>query len=380
MEFVSVNNNATHHNRRSPINSLVSDGKRLGDMLFPVSYISPLEGYLSSAEFDSVLLLAGISNADVIGVDAKITGLQFEKVLQISAERYQYDYPLSLFIGKRFNIAIHGILGLAILASASIGEAIVLGKQYIHLVMPAVVIDTHLEKNQMTINLKPNVALRWGENVLIEVSMCVLKSFLEQCQTAIPIEEVSFSHQCSSKLEDYQTHFSCPVVFGNDKNQMTVKFNEADYQRPMKQSDVHTANLLIEQLKLQDQSQLKSKPWLAKTEAYCQKNIFRIAAVSKQEVADDLHITTRTLTRKLLKEGCSFQSIVDALIQQSASHFLINTDLGTQQIADRLGFSSQKVFSRTFKRVSGLSPTVYRRQTPPKGDAGGSQSTGQKVW
>lgn len=338
-------------------------------MMFPISYISPLEGYLPSDEFARVLELAGISNLDLRGNDAKINGLQFEKVLQLSEERYHDRYPLSLFIGKRFNIATHGILGLAILASASIGEAIVLGNQYVHLVMPAVVIDTHLENNQMIINLKPSVALRWGEEILLEVSMCVIKSFLEQCQIEIPIEEVSFSHQCSGELEHYQTYFSCPVVFGNGKNQMTVNFDDADFQRPMKQSDVHTANLLIEQLKRQDESQLKSKPWFAKTEAYCQKNLARIAAVSKQEVADDLHITTRTLTRKLQKEGESFQGIVDGLIQQSASHFLMHTDLGTQQIADRLGFSSQKVFSRTFKRVSGLSPTGYRRQTPFSNDA-----------
>ena len=74
-----------------------------------------------------------------------------------------------------------------------------------------------------------------------------------------------------------------------------------------------------------------------------------------------LHTSPRTLTRKLQLEDQSFSKIVDTIIKESAEHFLLNTDLSVQEVANKLGFTSQKVFSRTFKRLGGLSPVDFRK-------------------
>jgi len=45
---------------------------------------------------------------------------------------------------------------------------------------------------------------------------------------------------------------------------------------------------------------------------------------------------------------------------EAARAMLSSTNLRVQEIADKLGYENQFGFARAFKRVSGMSPTLYR--------------------
>ncbi|MFP6762480.1 MAG: DNA-binding transcriptional regulator [Planctomycetaceae bacterium] len=52
-----------------------------------------------------------------------------------------------------------------------------------------------------------------------------------------------------------------------------------------------------------------------------------------------------------------------------ARHLLLETELAMSQIASACGFSRQEVFTRTFGRETGLTPTAYRKQVRVDGKA-----------
>ena len=53
---------------------------------------------------------------------------------------------------------------------------------------------------------------------------------------------------------------------------------------------------------------------------------------------------------------------------EAARAMLSSTKLGIGAISDKLGFASQFGFSRAFKSIAGISPSVYRAKCLQKAD------------
>jgi AraC-like DNA-binding protein len=83
---------------------------------------------------------------------------------------------------------------------------------------------------------------------------------------------------------------------------------------------------------------------------------------SAEDVADTLHMSTRTLQRRLDDEGTRFTDVLDAVRQRVARDLLLDRALSLAEIAYRIGFSDLATFSRAFKRWSGLPPGAFRRR------------------
>jgi AraC-like DNA-binding protein len=84
------------------------------------------------------------------------------------------------------------------------------------------------------------------------------------------------------------------------------------------------------------------------------------AAFSLQTTARMLHMTPRTLHRRLQDEGTSYQAIVDQVRHRLALHLLRNSPISVQDIAYRLGYTEPANFRRAFKRWEGVAPQVAR--------------------
>lgn len=81
-----------------------------------------------------------------------------------------------------------------------------------------------------------------------------------------------------------------------------------------------------------------------------------------QRVANNLHITSRHLTRLFSKYGHqSFVHYVQEQRVQKAKSLLLNSDLQIKQIATMCGFESVHYFTRVFTAKLGVSPARFRR-------------------
>lgn len=86
-----------------------------------------------------------------------------------------------------------------------------------------------------------------------------------------------------------------------------------------------------------------------------------LSSISMDAVATKLHITSRTLRRKLVEEGTSFKSLKNAIRRDAAIHYLSQPSIPLSQIARKIGFSESAAFSRAFKHWTGVSPSTYRK-------------------
>ncbi|GAK84161.1 transcriptional regulator AraC family [Vibrio ponticus] len=81
-----------------------------------------------------------------------------------------------------------------------------------------------------------------------------------------------------------------------------------------------------------------------------------VNTISLESVAAELHISPRTLNRRLQQEGVSFRRLYDKYRLEQSLKMLNQDNLSVTYIAHELGFSDSSAFSRAFKRWTGESP------------------------
>ena len=78
------------------------------------------------------------------------------------------------------------------------------------------------------------------------------------------------------------------------------------------------------------------------------------------EVAASLHLTPRTLIRRLRSLGTSYREATDEFLSARARELLGNDQMKIKQVAAILGFDSPANFGKAFKRWYGVSPGNFR--------------------
>jgi AraC-like DNA-binding protein len=84
-------------------------------------------------------------------------------------------------------------------------------------------------------------------------------------------------------------------------------------------------------------------------------------AASAREVARGLGLSVRSLQRALAERGLTFSGEVDAAREVRALSLLRRPQLTVAEVAFMLGYADSRVFHRSFRRWTGLTPTEYRR-------------------
>lgn len=112
---------------------------------------------------------------------------------------------------------------------------------------------------------------------------------------------------------------------------------------------------------------LSEKPTLVEWHTSFTDNVFEVLKPYVRErdltidyAAELLDYSVRTLQRKLTKEKTSFRKIKDNLVFSVACE-LIEEGHSLTYVSNQLGYANLAHFSRAFKRISGLTPNVYKQ-------------------
>ena len=81
-----------------------------------------------------------------------------------------------------------------------------------------------------------------------------------------------------------------------------------------------------------------------------------------EDIADALHVSPRTLQRRLQDEGSSFQRVLEEARHHLARHYLNNSFLELNEAAYLLGYNDANSFVRAFRTWEGMPPARWREQ------------------
>lgn len=84
--------------------------------------------------------------------------------------------------------------------------------------------------------------------------------------------------------------------------------------------------------------------------------------LSLRDVAVRMCVSSRTLKRRLKREGLSYRRLLEDVRLGHAIQLMNRPELSLEAVASLVGYSNTGNFSRAFRRWAGVSPGRFRQQ------------------
>lgn len=310
---------------------------------------------LQGAERSALLEGTGIK-LDMLGSpDARISYFQFG-VLIGNALKLTNNPALGLDVGRATTLSHMGMLGLALMSSPTLGEAIgVLLRRY-RALAPAFELDFRLEGNLAMLIAREAIPLPY-----LRFSIEMLFTALEAqgrklIGGPLPIRQLRFAFPEPGHATRYREIADVPILFDQDVNE--AAFDVSALSASIAGADPATALLAERYCEQADPAVLTPEGLLAQVRRQLEN--LRGPAPHLDDLAASLQTSGRSLRRFLHSMGTSYQALLDASQQARAREMVRRSDMGLDQISAELGFSSVRAFRRAFKRWTGTSPAAFR--------------------
>jgi AraC-like DNA-binding protein len=156
-----------------------------------------------------------------------------------------------------------------------------------------------------------------------------------------------------------ERHLGCPVVCGAPRN--AIVFRAADAQRPFVTRNAELLAMLAPQFEEELKQENGDENFVERVRIAVQQRLTG-RRPTVEDVADALHISSRTIQRRLQDEGSSFQRVLEEARRQLARHYLNNSVLELNEAAYLLGYEDGNSFVRAFRMWEGVPPARWREQ------------------
>lgn len=170
--------------------------------------------------------------------------------------------------------------------------------------------------------------------------------------------KVSLSRTPLNSFNQLASFFAAPIEFSANGTEMLFTRNQME--TPLKSGNKWLAakqDQLVEQY-ISELGLISEYMLQVKTEII---RLLALGEVTINRVAENLHITVRTLQRRLADENSSYHDLLDKIRYELALDYMNASQVSATQIAFKLGFNDSGSFTRTFKRWTGQSFSEYRR-------------------
>jgi len=316
---------------------------------------------------------AGIDLAKIPAPADRIASDKIDAMLRVAIPLIR-DPAFGLFAARCWHPAYLGVLGHAWLSSGTLRTGLARLTRYHRLVGERA--ETRIDKTRQ--GLKVGIHANRGDPaavpvaaVFVDIAMAIV---LDMCRmnagAALRPVVASLRRPEPAGSEAYLRFFGCPVRFRAAEDAFVLSLEDAD--RPLPSSNRQLAavfdRLLAAELARLDRSNVVAR---------CQAEVLEHLAsgeMKEHDMAKRLHMSRRTLQRKLAEVDTTYLQLVDDTRRDLALRYIEDETRSIGDIAFTLGFSQQSAFTRAFRRWTGLNPTEYRSRAAPAGMDGMAQA------
>lgn len=268
------------------------------------------------------------------------------------------DPVLGLRFGRCMSLASHGMLGVAASNQSTVGDAL----------------EVLMAYSQLRVGFYYFHAREAGQNVEVELEMAPLPELFSRFM----IEGfLAFLTAQIMKVDNHKASISVtyqkPANYGEYRRQLNVgvrfsqKANFIRFPRRLLQKKIKSANPSLARLALQqcsDQHDVRGQNYKSRIAHIIRSS--RNKMISRELVAENLHMSGSTLNRRLAEEGTNFASLAREVRFQEACEYLEKTDKSIKEIAQLLGYGDASNFGRIFRQKTGGSASSYRERSRKK--------------
>lgn len=302
----------------------------------------------------------GLTEADIARPETQVEAGQELAVTRNLLTRLGDQPGLGMETGLRYTLASMGILGFALLSSRTLREAVDTGLRY-HALASAFVQPRLLEEGEYAhIEFDDTTIPADVRGFLVERDIAALVA-MTPAVFGGTLPDVGFSLRTalSSERRDVLKRFLEGTEVLEAAAGHRLSYPRRLLDEPLPAADPDTAQLCARQCKML----LDRRAYRPGTAATVRSRLLREPGTipSMAQVAAELHITPRTLHRRLAAESVTFRTLLDEVRDAIATELLSVTSLSVQQIATRLGYTETASFLHAFQRWHHTSPGQYRQ-------------------
>ena len=250
-----------------------------------------------------------------------------------------------------------GALGYAWQASLTLRKACLRLERFVRIVNDKAVVQVVDRDGCMVVTLKLAVpseseSVRDDGALALITRMCRLISGDE-----FRLHAVNFKHSPPRDIKPYFEYFACPLNFDQAENQLLIPLSLVDEVLTGANPELALLNdkVVTHRLARLDRGDIVARLKSVLLDQMPHGNI------SDDSVADALHMSVRTLHRKLAESNFNFRAILVELRRDLAEQYIMDNSLTLTEISLLLGFSEPSSFSRAFKNWTGKAPSEARQ-------------------
>jgi AraC-like DNA-binding protein len=302
--------------------------------------------------------------SDLEGRDEWPIGSRALDELMATAAALTGEPFVALRLPAELSLRRYGLHELAARSAPTVGEALARIVRYASLIHPRLELRLETTVEEATLRNRMIGYERGVGRHLHEYGLAVMMTNIRrEVEGALSARRVWFMHARPRDLVPLYRFFGTrELAFGCADNGVTVAAEVL--ARPSRSAD---ARLLATVEPLAEAALLAQPP----ASDFAAEVTARVRALlpdgaDAAAVARALHMSARTLQRRLADQGTHFSDVLDEARAGLARQWLADGALSLGEIGWRLGFADLAGFSRAFKRWTGEPPGTFRARTRPR--------------
>jgi AraC-like DNA-binding protein len=293
--------------------------------------------------------------------DTRIGLLDYGRIC-IRAMQLTGDPALGYEFGLHNRVTDHGFVGFGMMSQGTLLEAMQFAVQYfMPLPLPGWNLRLRFEGAQAVIEATETVPYGILRQYAMDMLLVALYTMLRPFLPKAPKVELWFDCARPAYYAHYRQKLPrCRFDMGAIQLRMPAEY----LSRPIDTANPVTAKMIGEQCEreLTLLGPVEEDDLLTRVRAGLVNERGRYPDLER--TAARLHLSTRTLIRRLAAHGIRFQQLLDEARHRDSMRLLGDRTLALGVIADRLGYSTAANFSRAFQRWSGVTPGRFRTRMP----------------
>lgn len=310
----------------------------------------------NSSQRLNLLSKAEIRPALLSSQDALLNQEQLSRLIHYAVEQSN-DPALGIRFGERLNLMTHGALGQAIMSCNNLEQALDLLLKYYRTRMLSVDINIQHQQDMMVLSLSSELDDPLTYRFMIEtIFVCVVRINMFFFGMKLMINgKVEVTYPKPDHIDAYLHTFFDGIRFDQPRNALLFESHLLSLPMAMpnpsalKQAEQACNQILA---RLPQKQSIKEQVRLL---IYDEQRGF----ATLDEVATMLHMTGRTLRRRLTEAQTSYRQLTDHIKLEQAKARL-SAGNTVEAVAEKLGYSDPSNFSRAFRKQAGIPPSEYQ--------------------
>lgn len=294
----------------------------------------------------------------LVGSDVRVLDLSMREVWHDAVSATQDD-ALGITFAEQFRPGSLNGLGFSWAASDNLLDAFHRLVRFFRVITSAgeVMLEENEAADEVVLSLKLSVPVGVATDASIDAALAL---FLRLCRFAkeekFHPKKVLMQRPRPDNIDRFKNYFNCPIEFGSYDNKLIFSRQALEGSLPVTNPELARANDQVVQNYLQkfNEANFATIVNLKIVEA------LPSGVPSQESIAKAMHMSTRTLQRKLAQEDTSFSKLIEEARLALAKVYLTQSWRSIGEVSYLLGYSEPSNFTRSFKRATGLTPREYR--------------------